>query len=67
MPMIGIAELLSPQAPQTLTPFRIRGWIRVVPEPFTSDSKEIAYQLYFAEPIRYVEVRSVYGYGKRYD
>ena len=29
MPMIGIAELLSPRAPQTLLPLQIRGWIRI--------------------------------------
>ncbi len=30
MPMIGIAELLSPRAPHRLIPFQVRGWIRVV-------------------------------------
>ncbi|HXI30131.1 MAG TPA: phospholipid carrier-dependent glycosyltransferase, partial [Vicinamibacterales bacterium] len=29
-PLIGIAELLSPRAPQRLAPFDSRGWLRVV-------------------------------------
>src|SRR4029077_6297130 len=29
-PLIGIAELLSPRAPQALTPFQARQWLRVL-------------------------------------
>jgi 4-amino-4-deoxy-L-arabinose transferase-like glycosyltransferase len=29
-PLVGIAELLSPRAPQTLRPFQAGGWLRVV-------------------------------------
>jgi Dolichyl-phosphate-mannose-protein mannosyltransferase len=28
-PIIGVAELLSPRAPRTLTPFQLRAWVRV--------------------------------------
>jgi hypothetical protein len=29
-PIIGVAEVLSPRAPKTLTPFQLRPWLRVV-------------------------------------
>lgn len=43
-----------------------RGWVRLVPEPFTSDSERVAYELQFAEPIRYLEVRTIRGSGVHY-
>jgi len=44
-----------------------RGWITIVPEMFSSTSTEIAYELRFAEPIRFLEVRDVFGTGSRYE
>jgi len=44
-----------------------RGWSTIVPEPFTSTSTEIAYQLELAEPIRYLEVRDIRGIGLRWE
>lgn len=43
-----------------------RGWIQIVPEPFTSNSEQIAYELQLTEPIRYLELRTIHGAGVRY-
>jgi hypothetical protein len=43
-----------------------RGWIRIVPEPFTSSSSDIAYELHFAEPLAFLELRLTDGTGLRY-
>ena len=43
------------------------GWVRIVPQPFTSKSGELVYDLQFAETPRFLEVRDVRGKGLRAD
>jgi hypothetical protein len=43
------------------------GWLRIVPQPFTSESTEIVYDLYFAAAPRYLELRDIYGRGLRFE
>jgi len=43
------------------------GWVRIVPEPFTSASASIRYQFHFPQKPRYVELTDIYGRGVRRD
>lgn len=42
------------------------GWLRIDPQPFTSTSDQIVYDLYFAEAPRFLEVRDIHGAGLRF-
>ena len=43
-----------------------RGWLRITPAPFSTDSTEITYELAFTERPRFLEIRDIYGRGRRY-
>ena len=42
------------------------GWAHLTPRPFSSTSTEIVYDMTFAEPIRFLEVRDIHGHGLRF-
>lgn len=42
------------------------GYLRIRPEPFSSTSTEIAYDLEFREPTTFVELRDIHGHGARF-